>query len=213
MYEWRNLPKTLSVDNRTFDVKIKKYSKIKSDNIEASICKILCYLDKDPLREGLVRTPIRVAKSLEFLTSGHFQSVNELTADALFEAPSNDLIIQKNIEFYSLCEHHMLPFFGKIHVAYVPNKKIIGLSKIVRIINIFARRLQVQERLTLEITQALEDVIKPYGVAVQTQASHFCMMMRGVEKQGSTTITQSFLGLFKSDAVLRSEFRELLRNG
>lgn len=191
-------------------MKKKTCLKIKDDSIETYIYKILCFLDKKPLRKGLLHTPIRVAKSLTFLTSGYFENINDITNDALFEAPSNDLIIQKNIEFYSLCEHHMLPFFGKIHVAYIPNKKIIGLSKVPRIINIFSRRLQIQERLTLEIAQAINDIIIPSGVAVQAQASHLCMMMRGIEKQGSTTITQNFLGCFKDNSVLRNEFREIL---
>ncbi|MEX0906843.1 MAG: GTP cyclohydrolase I FolE, partial [Gemmatimonadota bacterium] len=146
-------------------------------------------LGEDPARQGLVRTPERVERSLEWLTRGHQLSVREILGDALFDEDHHNMVIVKDIEMYSLCEHHMLPFFGKVHVAYIPNGRIVGLSKVPRIVEVFARRLQVQERLTAQIAQALSDVLEPQGVGVIIEAYHLCMMMRGVEKQNSKTIT------------------------
>ena len=172
---------------------------------------ILAAIDEDPTREGLIDTPKRFGKSIQFLTSGYRTSVNEVVGKALFKAESSEMVIVKDIELYSLCEHHMLPFFGKAHVAYIPDKKIIGLSKIPRIVDVFARRLQVQERLTAQVADALMEALNPLGVAVVIEAAHFCMMMRGVEKQNSQTITSAMRGEFYSDSTTRGEFLNLLR--
>lgn len=179
---------------------------------EILIEQVLVRLGEDPAREGLADTPLRVAKSMDFLTSGYTTSVDELINDALFEDQSEEMVIVKEIEFYSLCEHHMLPFFGKAHIAYIPNGRIIGLSKLARVVDMFARRLQVQERMTNQIADLLMEVLDPLGVAVITEASHLCMMMRGVQKQNSLTVTSAMRGLFKSDRLTREEFLCLLRN-
>ena len=173
--------------------------------------KLLVELGEDPSREGLQNTPERVANSMKFLTGGYWVNIDELVNDALFEDPNTDeMVIIKDIDVFSLCEHHMLPFFGKCHVSYIPNGKIIGLSKIPRIVDAFGRRLQVQERLTAQIANSLNDILKPKGVAVVVDALHLCMSMRGVEKQNSYTTTSSMLGAFKSNASTRSEFLSLL---
>ena len=172
---------------------------------------IISVLGEDPSREGLLDTPKRFAKSVQFLTSGYQSSVKEVVGKGIFAAESSEMVIVKDIELYSMCEHHMLPFFGKTHVAYIPNKKIIGLSKIPRIVDVFARRLQVQERLTSQIADALMEELNPMGVAVVIEAAHFCMMMRGVEKQNSKTITSAMRGEFYSDPTTRKEFLELIR--
>jgi len=167
-------------------------------------------LGEDPEREGLLRTPHRVARSLQFLTQGYEQDLDAILNRAIFSADGADeMVVVRDIEFYSLCEHHMLPFIGKAHVAYLPQGKIVGLSKIPRIVDMFARRLQVQERLTVQIAQAIESVLDPAGVGVILEARHFCMMMRGVQKQDSSTTTSCMLGRFKSDAKTRSEFLDL----
>lgn len=172
---------------------------------------IISALGEDPTREGLIDTPKRFAKSVQFLTSGYDSTVKDVVGKGIFAAESSEMVIVKDIELYSMCEHHMLPFFGKAHVAYIPNKKIIGLSKIPRIVDVFARRLQVQERLTAQVADALMDVLKPHGVAVVIEAAHFCMMMRGVEKQNSKTITSAMRGDFYNDPTTRKEFLELIR--
>ncbi len=174
--------------------------------------KILKDLGEDPSREGLLRTPYRAEKALRFLTSGYTQDLEELVNDALFTAENDDMVVVKDIEYYSLCEHHMLPFFGRVHVAYLPDKKIIGLSKIPRIVDVFARRLQVQERITQQIADTLMEVLEPRGVAVVSEAQHFCMMMRGVEKQCSTTITSAMLGEFRRNKASKDEFLALIRS-
>ena len=166
-------------------------------------------LGEDPEREGLLRTPDRVAGALQFLTRGYTQTVEEVIGTALFEEEHDSMVIVRDIEVYSLCEHHLLPFFGKAHIAYIPDDKIIGLSKLPRIVDVFARRLQVQERLTEEIAQAIEDVLQPQGVGVVIEAVHLCMMMRGVEKQNSKTITSAVHGLFRRDHRTREEFLRL----
>jgi GTP cyclohydrolase I len=171
---------------------------------------ILGTLGEDPKREGLLNTPKRFARSMNFLTSGLRTTVKEVVGTGIFSAESAEMVIVRDIELYSLCEHHVLPFFGKAHVAYIPNKKIIGLSKIPRIVDVFARRLQVQERLTTQVAEALMEAIQPQGVAVVIEASHLCMMMRGVEKQNSTTITSAMRGVFIDDATTRKEFLTLL---
>ena len=180
-------------------------------NIEQDVRNILLAMGEDPTREGLVDTPKRVAKSYEFLTRGYRQSLEEVVNGALFEAESDDMVIVRNIEFFSLCEHHMLPFFGKCHVGYIPGKKIIGVSKIARIVDMFARRLQVQERLTKEISHALMDILDAEGVGVVMDAQHLCMQMRGVEKQNSVMTTSSMLGSFRRELATRNEFTRLIR--
>ena len=179
---------------------------------EDLIAELLKRIGEDPTREGLLRTPERVSRSLEELTSGMNQSITEVIGEGVFEEDCSEMVIVKDIEFYSLCEHHMLPFFGKIHVAYIPNGKIIGLSKIPRIVDVFARRLQVQERMTVQIAKAIQEVLSPKGVGVVADAAHLCMMMRGVAKQNSSTMTSCLLGGFRSDARTRSEFLGLVRS-
>jgi GTP cyclohydrolase IA len=170
-------------------------------------------LGEDPDREGLVKTPERVENSLRWLTQGYNQSVAEVVGDAVFEETHQSMIMVRDIELYSLCEHHMLPFFGRAHVAYIPNGKIVGLSKLPRIVEVFARRLQVQERLTEQVADAIEEVLRPKGVGVVIEAAHLCMMMRGVEKQNSKTITSALRGSFRSDAKTRDEFLRLAHGG
>lgn len=178
--------------------------------IEPLVTDLLAALGEDPQREGLQRTPLRVAKSLNFLTAGYRTNIDDLLNQALFDAEGADeMVVVRNIELYSMCEHHMLPFFGKAHVAYLPDGKIVGLSKIPRIVEMFARRLQVQERLTTQIANAINEVLAPKGVGVIVEARHLCMMMRGVEKQNSSAITSCMLGRFKSDAKTRAEFLNL----
>jgi len=169
----------------------------------------LALLGEDPDREGLVRTPERVAKAMSFLTGGYAMTVDDVVGSALFEEEHENMVMVRDIELYSMCEHHMLPFFGKAHVAYIPNGKIVGLSKLPRIVEIFARRLQVQERLTEQVAKAIEEVLAPRGVGVVIEAFHMCMMMRGVEKQNSRTITSALRGVFRDDAKTRDEFLRL----
>jgi GTP cyclohydrolase IA len=169
-------------------------------------------LGEDPNRDGLKRTPIRVAESLRFLTKGYKSDPKKVLNDALFDVKSDEMVIVKDIDFYSLCEHHMLPFFGKCHIAYLPSKKVIGLSKLPRLVDVFARRLQVQERMTSEIAHTIQDLINAEGVGVVIEAQHLCMMMRGVEKQNSYAITSAMLGRFREDARTRTEFLELIRH-
>jgi GTP cyclohydrolase I len=168
-------------------------------------------LDPEPDREGLRDTPCRVEKAFRFYTAGYQLDPKKVIGDALYEAETDEMVLVKNIEIYSLCEHHLAPFFGKAHVAYIPSKKIVGLSKIARVVDIYARRLQVQERLTMQVAQALEEVLQPRGVAVVIEAAHLCMMMRGVEKQNSSTVTSCLLGSFRKDERTRSEFLKLVR--
>lgn len=179
--------------------------------IAANVESILKELGEDPAREGLVRTPIRAEKALRFLTSGYYANLDEIVNGALFDVEYDEMVLVKDIEFFSMCEHHMLPFYGKMHVAYLPKKKVIGLSKIPRIVDMFARRLQVQERLTQQVAEAIQDVLDASGVGVIAEARHFCMMMRGVEKQHSSTATSSMLGVFRSDKATRDEFLSLVR--
>jgi GTP cyclohydrolase I len=177
---------------------------------EELVREMLVRLGEDPARQGLLKTPERVATSLTWLTRGHGMGVRDVLGDALFDEDHHDMVIVKDIEMYSLCEHHMLPFFGKVHVAYIPNGRIVGLSKVPRIVEVFARRLQVQERLTSQIAQALTEVLEPQGVGVICEAYHLCMMMRGVEKQNSKTITSSMKGVFLDDLRTREEFLRLI---
>lgn len=172
--------------------------------------KIIAELGEDTTREGLVRTPLRAEKAMKYLTSGYSRNVTEIVNGALFKSENDDMVVVKEIEFYSLCEHHLLPFFGKIHVAYLPDKKIIGLSKIPRIIDAFARRFQVQERITQQVAETLMEILEPRGVAVVSEAQHFCMMMRGVEKQCSSTIASAMLGEFRNNKASKDEFLALI---
>jgi GTP cyclohydrolase IA len=177
------------------------------------ICEVLAALGEDPRREGLLKTPDRVEASLRWLTQGYWQTVEDVVGDAVFEEKHQSMIMVRDIELYSLCEHHLLPFFGRAHVAYIPNGKILGLSKVARIVDVFARRLQVQERLTDQIADAVMDVLKPTGVGVVIEAAHFCMMMRGVEKQNSRTVTSALRGIFRDDSKTRDEFLRLAYGG
>jgi GTP cyclohydrolase I len=172
---------------------------------------LLVRIGEDPKREGLLDTPARMEKALKFLTRGYTQEVNTVLHNALFDVDYDEMVIVKDVEFFSMCEHHLLPFFGKAHVAYVPNGKVIGLSKIPRLVDVFARRLQVQERLTTEVADAIDEAIQPQGVAVILEAQHLCMMMRGVEKQHSATVTSAMRGVFKTQQQTRSEFLSLVR--
>ena len=168
-------------------------------------------IGEDPQRQGLARTPERAARAFEFMTQGYRQRIGEIVNGAIFDSEASEIILVKDIELYSLCEHHLLPFIGRAHVAYIPNGKVIGLSKVARIVDLFARRLQIQENLTTQIAESLMDCLEPGGVAVVVEAKHLCMMMRGVEKQNSVMKTSCLLGCFKDDARTRSEFLSLLK--
>ena len=181
--------------------------------MEDLIRKMLIELGENPDREGLLRTPERVKESLEFLTSGYKEDVEKLLEGAVFEEEYDEMVIAKNISLYSLCEHHLLPFFGECHVAYIPKGKIIGISKIPRVVQIFSRRLQVQERLTTQIAKTLMEHLKPYGVAVTIDAVHLCMAMRGVRKRDARIITSAMLGAFRTDPKTRMEYLELIKSG
>jgi len=183
--------------------------------LERLIHDFLKQLGEDPEREGLERTPARVAKAFKYLTSGYGQDVHEVLNDALFSEEYDEMVVVKDIDFYSLCEHHLLPFFGKCHIAYMPSNKIVGLSKMPRLVEMFSRRLQVQERLTTQIAHTINEVLQPRGVAVVMEALHMCMLMRGVEKQNSKAVTSAMLGAFRDRPETRAEFMELIksRNG
>jgi GTP cyclohydrolase I len=182
-----------------------------SATFEELVRETLVRLGEDPEREGLIRTPERVHKALEFLTRGYNEDPEAMLKKALFTVTYDEMVIVKDVEVFSLCEHHMLPFFGKVHVAYIPNGKVIGLSKIPRLIEIFSRRLQIQERLTTQIAETIQKVIQPQGVGVVIEARHLCMMMRGVEKQHSQAVTSSMLGCFREEQETRTEFLSLIR--
>lgn len=169
-------------------------------------------MGEDPERDGLEKTPMRVAKAFEFLTRGYWLDPKQVLNDALFDVQSDEMVIVKDIDFYSLCEHHLLPFFGKCHIAYLPSSKVVGLSKLPRLVEVYARRLQVQERMTTDIARTIDELIKPLGVAVVIEAQHLCMAMRGVEKQNSYALTSSMLGAFRNDARTRGEFLDLIKH-
>jgi GTP cyclohydrolase I len=185
---------------------------MKRDALEGLVAQVLSALGEDPKREGLLQTPHRVAKAYEFLTEGYRQDVAKVLNGAIFNERYSEMVIVKEIDFFSLCEHHMLPFFGRAHIAYIPKGKIVGLSKIPRIVEVFSRRLQVQERLTQQIAQTLYDALNPDGVGVVVEARHMCMMMRGVEKQNSVATTSAMLGTFRDDVKTRAEFLNLIGN-
>jgi GTP cyclohydrolase I len=182
-----------------------------ADPIEGYVRALLKELGEDPGRDGLERTPGRFARSMRFLTEGYAKDPREILNDALFEVSYDEMVVVKDIDFYSLCEHHLIPFFGRAHVAYIPNGKVVGLSKIPRLVEMFARRLQVQERMTTQVAETIEEVLRPKGVGVVVEASHLCMMMRGVERQNAYAITSSLKGVFNSDSKTRSEFMQLIR--
>ncbi|MDX1952818.1 MAG: GTP cyclohydrolase I FolE [Verrucomicrobiota bacterium] len=184
----------------------------RTDQLTETVKKQLELLGEDPSRDGLRDTPKRVAKSLEFLTSGYSLDPKKVLNNALFDVKSDEMVIVKDIDFHSLCEHHMLPFFGKCHIAYLPGKKVIGLSKLPRLVDVFARRLQVQERMTNQIARTIQELINPLGVGVVIESQHLCMLMRGVEKQNSYAITSSMIGCFRDDARTRSEFLDLIHH-
>lgn len=186
--------------------------KDRDTELEGHVRSMLHLIGEDPDREGLLDTPKRVSKAMHFLTGGYQLGVEDVVRSALFEEQCEEMVIVKDVEFYSLCEHHMLPFFGRAHVGYLPKNKVIGLSKIARVVDVFARRLQVQERLTTQIASGLLEVLNAHGVAVVLEASHFCMVMRGVQKQNSKTVTSSMLGAFRDDSRSRSEFMEHIRD-
>lgn len=181
-------------------------------DFEGIVRQMLVRIGEEPGREGLKRTPLRVAKAMDFLTSGYDMTVQEVVRNAVFDEKCEEMVIVKDIEFYSMCEHHILPFFGKAHVAYLPDNKVIGLSKVARIVDVFARRLQVQERLTNQIADAMMEILNPHGVAVIIKASHFCMMMRGVQKQNSSTVTSAMRGTFRENARSRAELMDLIKD-
>ncbi len=183
---------------------------MQNKNIENLTQKLLIEIGEDPSREGLLKTPSRVAKAWDFISKGYKEDINKVINDAIFNENAKDMVIVQNVEFFSLCEHHLLPFFGKAHVGYIPNGRVIGLSKIPRIIDMFARRLQVQERLTHQIADALQEVLTPIGVAVVMEGRHMCMQMRGVEKQNSFASTSAMSGQFKKSAETRSEFLDII---
>ena len=182
----------------------------KEEEFEEAVTKVLELLGEDPKREGLLKTPSRVAKALKFLTEGYDQDPKEILTQALFSTSNDEMVLVRDIEFYSLCEHHMLPIIGRVHIAYIPNGKVVGLSKIPRIVNVYARRLQIQEQMTEQIADAIFETIKPKGVAVVVHARHMCMEMRGVQKINSTTVSSALRGLFKTDERTRSEFYHLI---
>jgi GTP cyclohydrolase I len=191
--------------------KIQRCGAARVASMEQSFLELLEAIGEDPQREGLLRTPNRAARAFEFLTAGYRQSLDDIINSALFESEASEIILVKDIELYSLCEHHLIPFIGRAHVAYIPNGKVVGLSKTARIVDMFARRLQIQENLTMQIADALMKTLEPRGVGVVIEAKHLCMMMRGVEKQNSVMKTSCLLGVFKEDARTRSEFLSLLR--
>ena len=193
--------------------KIYESSSLQESSTQELLRELLLRLGEDPDRDGLLRTPERMQKSLEYLTKGYQEDADKVLQGALFDVPYDEMVIIKDIEMFSLCEHHLLPFFGKVHVAYIPNGKVLGLSKIPRLVDIFARRLQVQERLTVQIAETIQNAIQPQGVGVVVEARHLCVMMRGVEKQHSSAVTSHMMGSFRTADKTREEFLSLIRNG
>jgi len=191
---------------------IKATSEAAKEKMMEAVYTMLESVGEDPEREGLLKTPKRVAEAMQYLTSGYNQSLEDLVNGAIFDEGHNEMVLVRDIDFFSLCEHHMLPFMGRAHVAYIPNQKVVGLSKLARIVEMYARRLQVQERLTRQIAEAVQEILEPQGVAVVMEASHMCMSMRGVQKPGSWTVTSAMIGAFQDEQKTREEFLNLIRH-
>ncbi|XP_068135818.1 GTP cyclohydrolase 1-like [Hyperolius riggenbachi] len=206
-----DMKKVLLVQNNLNQTKKEQHDQEKLPAIEGAYSTILKELGEDPSREGLLKTPLRAAKAMQYFTKGYHETIHDILNNAIFDENHDEIVIVKDIDVFSLCEHHLVPFFGKVHIGYLPNRKVVGLSKLARIVEIFSRRLQVQERLTKQIALAVNEALQPMGVAVVVEASHMCMVMRGVQKMNSRTVTSAMHGTFREDPRTREEFLSLIR--